>query len=246
MSNGQKTGSTPLPAVPNSEDPKYGGRASNGLIWIEQLGDELGALVRDYARGGAIVSSKLTPPAKEQSDMIEHVQVFLDQKNQIDAASSIAMICYGINDGVSASRRGATSLSSSAQELISQTELLIQAGIQNVVVLSPPKASGLFPEFNNIIWNGLKSLKAQTPSIQFAYVDFSALYSAINADPQSFGQDFLYARYESAESCLKSATSLDGACQNPDVYLYYIPNHPQKLTHGLMAQWADVVLSNCT
>lgn len=237
-SDGQQTGSTPPPAVPNSKDPKYGGRASNGLMWIEQLGNQLGAHVRDYARGGAVVSRKLTPPATEPSDMIEHVQVFLGQKNRIDAASTMAMICYGINDGVSASDHGVKSLASSAKELLRQTKLLIQAGIQNVVVLSPPMTYGPFPEFNSIIWNGLKSLKNKHPSIHFAYVDFSALFTAIAANPHSFG-------YESAGSCLKSYTSSDGACQNPDVLLYYIPYHPQKLTHGLMAQWADLVLSHC-
>ncbi|EGF99581.1 uncharacterized protein MELLADRAFT_94261 [Melampsora larici-populina 98AG31] len=124
----------------------------------------------------------------------------------------MAMISYGINDWASASRRGVQTLSSSAVELLHQTERLLQAGIRNVVVLSPPMISGPLTQFNDIIWTGLKSLRTQNPSIQFAYVDFTTLYSAITANPQSFG-------YQSTDSCLQSATSTAGACSNPDVYL---------------------------
>lgn len=237
-SNGQRTGTPPPPAVPDRNSPKYGQRAANGLVWIEQFGNQIGALVKDYAAGGASVSSALSPTNTQQSDMIGHVQTFLNQRNYIDTASSMVMISYGINDWASASRRGAD-LSSSALELLRQTLRLIQAGFRNIVVLSPPMVSVPLTEFNNIIWTGLKAFKTKNPSIQFAYVDFTTLYSTIMATPRSFG-------YQSTESCLKSATSTADACEDPDRYLYYIPNHPQKLTHGLMAKWAMTVLSNCS
>ncbi|EGG02432.1 uncharacterized protein MELLADRAFT_110168 [Melampsora larici-populina 98AG31] len=237
MSNGQHIGSHPPPAVHDPSSPKYGQRASNGLVWIEQFGHQIGALVKDYAAGGASVSSALSPTDTQQTDMIGHVQTFLGQHNHIDTDSSMVLISYGINDWASASRRGAK-LSSSALELLRQTERLVQAGFRNLVILSPPMISEPLTEFNNIIWTGLKAFKTKNPSIQFAYVDFTTLYSTITAAPRAFG-------YQSTGSCLKSATSAAGACRNPDRYLYYLPNHPQKLTHGLMAKWAISVLSNC-
>lgn len=144
VSNGQSTGIPALPPVQGPNGPPYGGRISNGQVWIEQFGDEIGALVKDYAMGGASVSVALSPspPSRiRRTDMIEHVQTFLNQRNHIDAASSMAMIAYGINDWASAGRRGVQTLSSSALELLHQTERLIHAGIRNVVVLSPPMTS---------------------------------------------------------------------------------------------------------
>ncbi|EGF99579.1 uncharacterized protein MELLADRAFT_112629 [Melampsora larici-populina 98AG31] len=239
MSNGQTFGTTPAPAVQrNPNDPHFGGRASNGLVWVEQFGNQIGAVVKNYAAGGASVSRALSPSDVPQTDMIGHVRTFLNQRNHVDASSSMAMISYGINDWASSSRHGTQNLPKAAQELVRQTELLVQAGIRNVVVLSPPMMSGPLVNFNNIIWNGLKALRNRNPAIQFAYVDFTALYSAITSNPRSFG-------YLSTSSCLPSATSMSGACSNPNVYLYYLPRHPQKLTHGLMAEWVQGVLSNC-
>lgn len=238
-SNGQHIGGTPPPPVQDANDPKYGQRAANGLVWIEQFGNQIGALVKDYAVGGASVSRALSPSVAQQTDMIEHVQTFLGQRNKIDAASSMAMISYGINDWASAHRRGVETLASSAQELLRQTERIIQGGLRNVVVISPPFVSDPLIEFDNIIWNGLKAFRTRNPSLQIAYVDFTALYTAITKDPRSFG-------YQSITSCLPSATSMAGACKNPDVYLYFLPGHPQKLTHGLMGEWVFNALSKCT
>ncbi|KAH9814568.1 hypothetical protein DFH28DRAFT_1058381 [Melampsora americana] len=237
-SNGQYTGSPPPPALRDANDPKYGQRASNGLVWIEQFGNQIGALVKDYAVGGASVSRVLSPSVVQQTDMIEHVQTFLDQHNHIDAASSMAMISYGINDWSSAHRRGVETLASSAKELLRQTERIIHAGIRNVVVISPPFVSDPLIEFDNIIWSGLKAFRTRYSSLQIAYVDWTALYTAITVNPHSFG-------YQSLDSCLPSSTSMAGACKNPDVYLHYLPRHPQKLTHGLMAEWVQNALSKC-
>lgn len=241
MSNGQSTGTTAPPAVPRTpNDPHAGNRASNGLVWVEQLSNEIGAVLKDYARGGATISSALSPsPAGYQStDMVEHVQTFLSQHNSVDASSSMTMISYGINDWASTARQGTGNLPKAAQELLRQTGLLVQAGIRNVVVLSPPMIAPPLANFNDIIWNGLKALQSKTPQLQIAYVDFAALYTAITSNPSSFG-------YQSVDSCLPTDKSLAGACPNPDVYLYYLPRHPQKLTHGLMAEWVQNVLTNC-
>ncbi|EGF99675.1 uncharacterized protein MELLADRAFT_94171 [Melampsora larici-populina 98AG31] len=242
MANGQQQGGVAPPLVPNKQNPKnpkIGGRASNGMVYIEQFGKEINAVVRDYARGGASVSHLLSPTNITQSDMIEHVQVFLDQHNNITAASTLVMISYGINDWASASRRGEHNLTGSARKLIHETKRLLKSGFRNVVVLSPPMISEPLEGFNNLIWNDLKILREKFPSTQIGYVDFSELYTAIFSDPQSFG-------YQHTTSCLKNQTTIEGACSNPDVYLHYLPGHPQKLTHGLMAEWAYDVLTTCT
>ncbi|KAH9814556.1 hypothetical protein DFH28DRAFT_1082764 [Melampsora americana] len=242
MANGQHIGGVPPPLIPDKQNPKnpaLGGRASNGMTYLEQFGKSINALVKDYARGGASVSHLLSPTNITQSDMIEHVQTFLDQHNNITANTTLVMISYGINDWASASRRGEHNLTGSARKLIHETRRLIKAGFRNLVILSPPMISEGLEEFNSLIWNDLKVLRDRFESTQIGYIDFSELYNAIFSNPHSFG-------YEFTTSCLKNQTTIEGGCSNPDVYLHYLPNHPQKLTHGLMAEWAYEVLTTCT
>ncbi|EGF99570.1 uncharacterized protein MELLADRAFT_68520 [Melampsora larici-populina 98AG31] len=241
MSNGQSTGTTaPPPVQGNPNDPHFGGRASNGLVWVEQFSNAIGAVLKDYAMGGSTVSRALSPStgSLQGTDMIQHVQTFLNQHNKIDASSSMTMISYGINDYASTARQGTQNLPKAAQELVRQTELLVQAGIRNVVIISPPTSAAPLNNFNDIVWNGLKGLQTKNPELKYAYVDFVTLYSAIISNPSSFG-------YQAVDSCLPTDKSMAGACPNPDVHLYYLPRHPQKLTHGLMAEWVEDVLSNC-
>ncbi|KAG0149671.1 hypothetical protein CROQUDRAFT_720837 [Cronartium quercuum f. sp. fusiforme G11] len=243
MANGQSIGGTPPSSECSKNDgdnPKCGGRASNGPVYPEQFAKYIDATLKDYAQGGATVSHLLWPSDKPQTDMIEHVQTFIDQHNIIDPSSTLAIISYGINDWASTYRLGTGNLLKAAQELIDQTDRIFKAGIRKIVILSPPMISNPLQSFNDKIWNDLKFLKTQYTDLQIGYVDFTALYSAIKANPHSFG-------YESTGSCLKSQTSIAaGKCSTPAVYLYWIPDHPQKLTHGLMAEWTYEALTTCT
>ncbi|POW22739.1 hypothetical protein PSHT_00935 [Puccinia striiformis] len=233
---GNANGGVPKPAVSSGgTDPKYGGRASNGPMWTEDLasGDRI---LKSYAIGGATVDRTVWKARADRTDMVGHVDTFLSQKLSVETESSLATIFYGIND-YSASLQGPGTFEEAASQLIKQTERLISVGIKQFIVVSPHFSKVVVQNFDSLVWNGFKKLK-ESKGIQFAYVDLMALYQDIHEDPASFG-------YKSVEACLKTADTTVGRCDDPDHFLYWIPSHPQYQTQRLMADWVRAVLDKC-
>ncbi|KAA1082507.1 hypothetical protein PGT21_005743 [Puccinia graminis f. sp. tritici] len=235
-SNGRYDGSPASPAVRQDTNPMYGRRASNGPMWTEFLASNQRTL-RNYAIGGATVNHHLWKARAMKSDMVGQVDKFLSQRLPIDTESSLATIFYGIND-YSSSAEGPGTLEQAAGWLLEETERLIGAGLKQFIVVAPYFNRSRINNFNNIVWNGFKNLKQSRRGIKFAYIDLSALFTAIYANPSSFG-------YKSTGACLKSATTTVGGCSNPDEYLYWIPAHPQYQTQRLEADWVRAVLNKC-
>ncbi|PLW11781.1 hypothetical protein PCANC_22088 [Puccinia coronata f. sp. avenae] len=227
-SNGKFDGSPAIPAVAQGNNPMYGRRASNGPMWTEHLTSSQQVL-KNYAVGGATVDHNLWKARANKSDMVGQVDKFLSQGQSINSAS-LATIFYGIND-YAALQEGPGSLEEAAKELLKQTERLISVGLTHFIVLTPYFNRPDINNFNKLIWNGFKYLN-QSRGIKFAYVDLSALFTAIYANPSSFG-------YKSTGACLKSALTTQGGCNDPDDYLYWIPSHPQYQTHRLIADWVS-------
>ncbi|WAQ91248.1 hypothetical protein PtA15_14A130 [Puccinia triticina] len=234
-SNGRYDGSPPSPAVRQGTYPLYGRRASNGPMWTENLASDQRTL-KNYAIGGATVDHTLWKTRAMKSDMVGQVNKFLSQRLPIASDSSLATIFYGIND-YSAAAEGPGTLEQAANKLLTETERLIDAGVKQFIVVSPYFNRASMNNFNNLVWNGFKAFK-QSRGIKFAYVDLSALFTAIYANPSSFG-------YTSTGACLKSAMTTVGGCSDPDAYLYWIPSHPQYQTQRLEADWVRAVLNKC-
>ncbi|PLW21239.1 hypothetical protein PCANC_05439 [Puccinia coronata f. sp. avenae] len=232
---GNSKGGRPKRAVPKGSDPKYGGRASNGPMWTEDLATDERKL-KSYAVGGATVDRTLWSARAQNTDMISHVDTFINQDSSVETESSLATIFYGIND-YSASKAGPGTLDQDVKQLLNQTNRLINAGLKKFIVVSPPFKRDKLDKFDSSVWNGFKKLK-ESKSIEFAYVDLGALFAAIQDNPSSFG-------YKSLESCLKSTKTTEGGCQDPDEYLYWIPSHPQYQTHRLISEWVQAVLKKC-
>ncbi|OAV89039.1 hypothetical protein PTTG_08259 [Puccinia triticina 1-1 BBBD Race 1] len=233
--NGNSEGGVAKPAVAKGDSSLYGLRPTNGPVWTEDLASD-GKILKNYAVGGATLDHNLWKARATKTDMIGHVDNFLKQKLTVDSDSSLATIFYGIND-YSASLQGPGNFEDAEKQLLNQTERLINAGIKKFIVVSPPFDKKQIKSFESSTWNGFKKLK-ESKNIEFAYIDLVALFSAILANPSSFG-------YQSVESCLKSLQTTVGRCKNPEVYLYWIPSHPQVQTHRLIADWVRAVLKNC-
>ncbi|PLW05008.1 hypothetical protein PCANC_26232 [Puccinia coronata f. sp. avenae] len=235
-SNGKFDGSAAAPAVAEGTHPMYGGRSSNGPMWTEHLISSNQQVLKNYAIGGATVDHHLWKSRANNSDMVGHVDKFLSQRQSIDSASSLATIFYGIND-YAALPEGPGNLEQAAKELLKQTARLISVGLTHFIVVAPHLNKPVVNSFKKLVWNGFKSLN-QSRGIKFAYVDLGALFTAIYANPGSFG-------YKSTGSCLKSDITTVGGCSDPDDYLYWMPNHPQYQTQRLEADWVRAVLSKC-
>ncbi|KAG6842972.1 hypothetical protein H0H93_002699, partial [Arthromyces matolae] len=58
------------PAVLNPPNPDAGGRPSNGLVWIENLANSIGATLKDFAVPGAVVDADQYPAGSVPSDLV--------------------------------------------------------------------------------------------------------------------------------------------------------------------------------
>ncbi|KIJ37179.1 carbohydrate esterase family 16 protein [Sphaerobolus stellatus SS14] len=67
---GVRTGGPLLPAVVVPPNPKAGGRTTNGPVWAEGLVADTGAVLKDYAVGGAVTDAKLWPSKANASDFV--------------------------------------------------------------------------------------------------------------------------------------------------------------------------------
>ncbi|KNZ64410.1 hypothetical protein VP01_1031g3 [Puccinia sorghi] len=274
---GNSTGGPSKPAVVTGSNPKAGGRASNGLVWSEDLAAN--KTLMSYAIGGATVDSTLwslrvgslspsifhpflTLPLRFTVKKYRHGRscynlpstrcenkpyVVSPQTSASRLLWDLATVFYGIND-YAASHAGPGTMEEAAQRLIVQTERLIGVGLENILVIcmlfltptpqdSPPFNREGLRIFDTVVWRGFKRL-IESKNIQFAYVDLTALFTAIADNPHAFG-------YKSTQSCCKSQFSTVGACNDPDQTLYWIPSHPSKETHRLIAEWIQKVLKNC-
>ncbi|KAI9615130.1 hypothetical protein H4Q26_011670 [Puccinia striiformis f. sp. tritici PST-130] len=214
-SNGRQDGSPASPAVPQGTNPMYGRRASNGPMWTENLASNQRTL-KSYAIGGATVDHNLWRARATKSDMVGQVDKFLSQRQPIASDSSLATIFFGINDYSSVSE-GPGTLQQAANQLLKETDRLIGAGLRQFIIVGTTVFQPI--EFQHQLQQrGLEwfqNLK-QSRGIKFAYVDLSSLFTAIYANPSSFG-------YKSTGACLKSASTTAGGCSNPDDFL--LDNH---------------------
>lgn len=232
---GRSDGGTARPAVGQGTNPLYGGRASNGPVWIENLASD-GRALKNYAIGGATVDRTLWKARARNSDMIAQVNKFLSQNIAISPASSLATLFFGIND-YAASSQGPGTMAQAGSQLLNQAGRLMSAGITQFLVVVPALDRKAVREFDDVVWNGMKAMQ-QSKAIKFAFVDLVPLFKAISSNPGLFG-------YKSDQACLKSVQTTVGGCPDPDDYLYWIPAHPQYQTHRLIADWVRAVLTAC-
>ncbi|KAH9818025.1 hypothetical protein DFH28DRAFT_1081068 [Melampsora americana] len=192
-------------------------------MWSEWLSELLGndAEVKNYAISGATIDKTLWHSANKSSDMAMEIDRFLCQNHQLDPSSSIASLFFGNNDF-----------------FLFETQRLISFGLKNFLILTPAFENSKVKEFNQIIWNGLKSFKTQDSNLQFITVNLSNLFHAIKSSPQNFG-------YHSIDSCLPKSSNMNEVCKDPEYRLYWIFWHPQTLTHKLQADYIKLIAESC-
>ncbi|KAG0146817.1 hypothetical protein CROQUDRAFT_43824 [Cronartium quercuum f. sp. fusiforme G11] len=239
MANGQTIGGPAPPPRQTGDDPKAGYRASNGLVWTEYLAKKLHANLKDYAIGGAVTDRHLWPSRVNLStttDMVQHVNTYLSQKNVIDPATTLCLISYGINDYSASYIDGTRHLLKAADVILNQIRRLVNSGIRKFVVVSPPKDVLALRRFDARVMTHLDHLKST--GISTAYVEIVSLFDAIERIPGKFG-------YLNTSSCCPSANTTNGCCKDPDRYLYYLPRHPATYSHKLIEDWIYDSLTGC-
>ncbi|KAF8608192.1 hypothetical protein BDV93DRAFT_531319 [Ceratobasidium sp. AG-I] len=241
-SDGKFDGSAPDPPVQTGTSPRYGGRFANGYVWVENIANDTGAHLLDYAVPGAVTDTAIWPSKATESSFVQQVTIFQNQSHSFDPNTTLYSVFFGIND-YSASAKDGDHMLAAAEALLGQIELLSQppTNARSFLVIDDyGRDTSVVLGTHTRVFNGLAAVRESTPQMKFAYVDFAYLWDGILKSPgyQAFG-------YNSTNYCTPSSTSTVGACTDPAHTFYWINGHPSKQTHRIMADYIEEVLEQC-
>ncbi|QRV84171.1 carbohydrate esterase family 16 protein [Ceratobasidium sp. AG-Ba] len=125
-SDGKFDGSAPDLPVQTGTSPRYGGRFANGYVWIENLANDTGSRLLDYAVPGAVTDTAIWPSKFTESSFVKQVAVFQNQSHILDSNTTLYSVFFGIND-FSASAKDGDHMLEAAEALLNQVKILSQA-----------------------------------------------------------------------------------------------------------------------
>jgi phospholipase/lecithinase/hemolysin len=241
--DGKHDGSTPSPAVLTGTNPEAGGRATNGLTWVEDLAADVNATIKDYAVGGAVINVTLWPASKAgTSDFISQTDIFLGQNNNLDPETTLYTSFFGINDWIASHKENLTAhLPLAAADYLAlvnklagpPTNAKYWLGVDAYARDSTADAAG--DAYKGAVFAGLAKTK-----LKWGFADLQTIWDGVLKSPgaAAFG-------YTSTGACTVNSSTTVGACSDPAHTLYWIPGHPSKETHRIMANYVEEVLTNC-
>ncbi|EJD49110.1 hypothetical protein AURDEDRAFT_143931 [Auricularia subglabra TFB-10046 SS5] len=226
---GNADGGPLLPPVLTGTSPKAGGRTTNGRVWNENVARDIGALYMDYA-GNA-------------SDFVHQAALFLSQNHTLAPATTLYTVFFGINDISASNVDGPGNALPAARVVLAQIALLMRppTNARHFLVADDYGRGTVVPAGETYKAAVFAGLREMGEGFRYAFVDFKTIWDGVlGADPgfREFG-------YASAGACLPNSTTVEGACSDPDHTFYWIPGHPSKQTHRIMADYTELVLSRC-
>ncbi|KAJ7803613.1 carbohydrate esterase family 16 protein [Mycena olivaceomarginata] len=262
-SGGRSNSGTLPPAVLNGTSPCAGGRGTDGPVWAEDVASDPRIEITLFQVSGTVVNVTLWPSEAGQTDFLHEGQcyisatprssadkdftaaLFLSQKNVLDPATTLYTVFFGINDFGASSTDG-NHLSQAAAELLTQIKQLAATPtlVKNIVVLDNYGRGGhsaTGDTWKQAVFAGLTPLCAQ--GLNVAFVDFVPLWDAVLGTTPGF----TVFGYKTSGACIPnlSQTDLSGECATPLNLFYWLPGHPSKETHRIMADYVKLVLTNC-
>ncbi|KAI8996637.1 hypothetical protein BD414DRAFT_409262 [Trametes punicea] len=269
---GRDDGGPLAPPVVVPPDAEAGGRSTDGRVWVEDIADDIGATLKDYAQSGACTDLSLWPSNVKKVDFIGQMNTFLNQSNHLDPETTLYAIFFGINDYEDSKTDGTANLQAAAQVILSQIRTLASpptnarsflvtdvygrgthtpegdAMVQTIFSgLADLRANFTLPDSSPASASASASVPAQDdgPRLNFAFAEFARIWDGV------LGPDPGYAAfgYVSTDACIVDcsieACTTDGMCDDPDHYFYYIPGHPSKEGHRIMADYVEEVMTRC-
>ena len=243
-----------IPLIPL---PPYApGRFSNGPVWVETLGANLGLPVNpslaggtNFAYGGAVTG--LPAPAGTGPSLIDQLNtLYFPATGGFADPDALYVVFGGGNDVRAGLPAGA------APNIASIIADLTVAGATNFLVPNLPDI-GQTPEaiaagpaaqaqataatvFHNAQLEAqVSTLRAVFPGVRITELDVFTIFNDILADPLSFGFAVTDA------PCFTGATGVGGfgaVCSNPDEYLFWDGIHPTAATHEILGNLASAVV----
>ncbi|MBW4664368.1 MAG: SGNH/GDSL hydrolase family protein [Chroococcus sp. CMT-3BRIN-NPC107] len=212
------------------------GRASNDLLWIEYLAEDVGATTTNYAFGGATTGNDNTsiPGLIGLEQQITNFQA----TNSFADPDALYVVWAGSNDYLGA---GVTDPSVPVGNLASSIATLADYGADNFLVVNLPDLGQLPATNNSASSSSLTtltdahnlSLDTELNSLSVSYdiniydLDANSLFTNAIATPELFGFKNV------TNACLT-----DPSCQNPDQYLFWDNLHPTTAAHELIGDLA--------
>ncbi|KAJ6461739.1 hypothetical protein C8R45DRAFT_1027834 [Mycena sanguinolenta] len=245
-------GTVPLPPILHPPLPSAGAansenrRATNGFMWSERLAADLNAKLLDYSWGGAIIdnfayntTSPLNKTGVPRSDFVAQAGLFFLQGHFLDAlvpSQTLYTVAFGINDDGQFKIAGGD-IDLATNTYITKLGELQAAGAKNILIhwmyTSHPETDAL----QSSVFAYLAASRAANGT-NVAFVNLEHLFSTIAAEPAEFG-------FAGNATCLISANTIVGGCDNPDTSVFYIPGHPSMMTHGLINDYTQAVVKQC-
>lgn len=238
---GVQDGSPLGPAILSPPDPKAGGRMSNGPVWVENIAKMAGATLKDYAASGAVVDASQYPGKSfgGVNDMIGQVYSYIGQGNRNDPDTTLYTIFFGINDF-----EDGGDLDLAAQNIAYHILVLSSSPIfaKNILVIDnygrgTKTAAG--EAYKQEVFSALQSIRGL--GINVGFVDFSTLWTGVLGSApgyKAFG-------YTNPGACTVNDQTTLGACPDPGHSFYWIPGTPSAVTHRIMADYVNKVLTQC-
>jgi len=251
---GREDGGPLAPPVLVPPSVLAGGRSTNGYTWVEDVAHDINANLKDYAQSGACINLTLWPSNPTKVDFIGQVQTFLGQNNTLNPETTLYSVFFGINDYL-ASLIDGDHMQAAAQDLLGQIELLASppTNARNFLVLDVYGRGTTAPSgeaYKQTVYAGLSNFHDRVlglggSKLNFAYIDFSTIWNGVLGPDPGF-QAFGYVSTDSCTQCTaENGCSTIGECSDPDHYFYWIPGHPSKETHRIMADYVDEVWARC-
>ncbi|KAF5366395.1 hypothetical protein D9758_009757 [Tetrapyrgos nigripes] len=260
-SNGAN-GTVPVPPIMWPPSPSAGSRvnqnrrASNGFIWVEDWANMASAKLLNYAWGGAVIDNfawNTTSPNNKTSvprtDFVAEANLFFLQGKFLDSlvpSQTVYTVAFGINDegqfelaGGDWNRAYNTYVRSWISDHFGPHRMLKQSSLFQVTKLGELQAFGA----KNILIHGMYKSHPNTDILQnrvfaylkeskavngteFAFVNLETLFTAIADNPAAFG-------YRGNPTCLVSANTIVGGCNDPDHSVFWIRKLAYRLAVAL-------------
>ncbi|VDB84721.1 unnamed protein product [Peniophora sp. CBMAI 1063] len=222
---GRSNGGPLLPPVIIPPSSLAGNRSTNGRVWSENIAKDLNATFKDYALAGAVVNLTLWPSNPTPVDFLYEMSVFLNQSNNLDPDTTLYTIFFGINDWI-ASMIDGDHLPEAAQDLLNQIQILASPPtngrsflVTDVYGRGTHTATG--EAWKQAVFDGLSAFASGTgvpASLNVAYADFSHIWDGVLDGPPGYAAF----GYTNTSSCVNGPT-LEGECDDPEHYFYWIP-----------------------
>lgn len=247
-SGGVSNGSALAPAVMVPPNPSAGGRVSNGKLWIEHLAATAGATLHDYAVKGSVIDAMeypLSSPLRQQKDFMGQVTSYLSSNTRPNPDTTLFVVFMGTRDYENRQELTSQDFSLTTGALTyAIADLTFSSGVKNFLFVDNygrGEKTSDGEAYKQSLFDSLRDAKANT-GISFAFVDLYPLWNGVlssNPGHEAFG-------FTSPGACTVNAQTMEAACHDPEHTFYWIPGYPSASTHGIMAEYVEEVLTQCT